>query len=92
MSLGPVASYASEHSIFAMAIKGIGQGLRRVTAGDGWKGGKSAQVGGEFLFETTEDEQGSETTKVTWCHRMKSTRDHAEVAELRQVLGLDSSD
>ncbi|KAH8808094.1 AhpC/TSA antioxidant enzyme-domain-containing protein [Xylogone sp. PMI_703] len=26
---------------------------------------------------------------VTWCHRMKNTRDHAELPELREVLGLD---
>lgn len=32
----------------------------------------------------------SEEKKVTWCHRMKSTRDHAEIPELMEVLGLDS--
>lgn len=26
---------------------------------------------------------------VTWCHRMRTTRDHAEVPELMEVLGLD---
>lgn len=29
-----------------------------------------------------------EEKKVTWCHRMKTTRDHAEVPELMEVLGL----
>ncbi|KAK2593882.1 hypothetical protein QQS21_008402 [Conoideocrella luteorostrata] len=30
-----------------------------------------------------------EEKKVTWCHRMKTTRDHAEIPELMEVLGLD---
>lgn len=32
---------------------------------------------------------GDEEKKVTWCHRMKTTRDHAEIPELVDVLGLD---
>lgn len=31
----------------------------------------------------------SEEKRVTWCHRMRNTRDHAEMEELRDVLGLD---
>jgi len=30
-----------------------------------------------------------EEKHITWCHRMKNTRDHAEIPELREVLGLD---
>ncbi|KAG9232836.1 hypothetical protein BJ875DRAFT_66597 [Amylocarpus encephaloides] len=30
-----------------------------------------------------------EEKRVTWCHRMRTTRDHAEIPELREVLGLD---
>lgn len=41
------------------------------------------------LDEKTEPPHGEEK-KVTWCHRMKSTRDHAEIPELMEVLGLDS--
>lgn len=29
-----------------------------------------------------------EDKKVTWCHRMRTTRDHAEIPELIEVLGL----
>ena len=32
----------------------------------------------------------SEDKQVTWCHRMRSTRDHAEIPELMEVLGLDA--
>jgi hypothetical protein len=32
----------------------------------------------------------SEAKRVTWCHRMRNTRDHAEMEELREVLGLDA--
>ncbi len=45
-------------------------------------GGDFRQVGGEFLFQND---------KVTWCRRMKNTRDHAEIPLLRQQLGLDDS-
>ncbi|KAI1497099.1 AhpC/TSA antioxidant enzyme-domain-containing protein [Biscogniauxia marginata] len=30
-----------------------------------------------------------EEKRVTWCHRMRTTRDHAEIPELREVLGLE---
>jgi hypothetical protein len=46
------------------------------------KGGDFKQVGGEFLFENGE---------CTWAHRMKTTRGHAEVSDLRQMLGLDGT-
>lgn len=32
-----------------------------------------------------------EEKRITWCHRMKNTRDHAELPELREVLGLDGA-
>lgn len=60
------------------AVKSIVQELR--SGRNILKGGDLSQVGGEFLFE-----EG----KVTWCHRMKNTRDHAEIPELRVALGLD---
>lgn len=43
-------------------------------------GGDYRQVGGEFLFAGD---------KVIWCHRMKNTRDHAEITEIRKQLRLD---
>ncbi|KAH6840743.1 AhpC/TSA antioxidant enzyme-domain-containing protein [Chaetomium sp. MPI-CAGE-AT-0009] len=53
--------------------------------GEGEKSGRS---------ETSLDGKGEpdaegEDKVVTWCHRMKNTRDHAEVPELMEVLGLD---
>lgn len=30
-----------------------------------------------------------EEKKVTWCHRMRTTRDHVEIPEMMEVLGLD---
>ncbi|KAI1380905.1 AhpC/TSA antioxidant enzyme-domain-containing protein [Hypoxylon crocopeplum] len=33
-----------------------------------------------------------EEKRVTWCHRMRTTRDHAEMPELIEVLGLDGID
>ncbi|KAI1140370.1 AhpC/TSA antioxidant enzyme-domain-containing protein [Hypoxylon sp. FL0543] len=40
------------------------------------------------------DNQGDphvEEKRVTWCHRMRTTRDHAEMPELLEVLGLDGN-
>lgn len=34
----------------------------------------------------------SEEKKVTWCHRMRNTRDHVEIPELMDVLGLERPD
>ncbi|KAH8171415.1 ahpC/TSA antioxidant enzyme domain-containing protein [Sarocladium implicatum] len=31
----------------------------------------------------------AEEKKVSWCHRMRSTRDHTEMPELMEVLGLE---
>jgi hypothetical protein len=38
-----------------------------------------AENGGEWLFKDG---------KVEWCRRMQHTADHAEVSELKTVLGL----
>ncbi|KAB8290276.1 hypothetical protein EYC80_011141 [Monilinia laxa] len=35
------------------------------------------------------EKEGYEEKMVTWCHRMKNTRDHAEIPEIREVLGFD---
>ena len=36
-----------------------------------------------------ESEGHVEEKRVTWCHRMKTTRDHCEIPELMEILGLD---
>lgn len=68
-------------------------------------GGDFWQVGGEFIFESTpsplpsqaqdgtEKEKGKSRgeTKVTWCHRMRNTRDHAEMSEIKSVLGISDA-
>ncbi|CCF37530.1 hypothetical protein CH063_01716 [Colletotrichum higginsianum] len=38
-----------------------------------------------------DDDFEPEEKRVTWCHRMRSTRDHAEIPELMEVLGLTGS-
>ena len=43
------------------------------------------QLNGDGATEYVEDKQ------ITWCHRMKNTRDHAELPELREILGLDGA-
>lgn len=43
------------------------------------KGGSFSQVGGDFLFEDG---------KPVWCHRMRNTRDHTSIPEIKRLLGL----
>lgn len=78
LNMGSKAPDYMHDSVVVNAVKSIFQEFR---AGRNMlKGGDIYQVGGEFLFEDG---------KVTWCHRMRNTRDHAEVSELKAVLGLD---
>ncbi|KAI4225514.1 MAG: hypothetical protein L6R36_003863 [Xanthoria steineri] len=80
LSLGPKAPQYMQYSLPSAMIRSIYQNLK--AGRSAFKGGDYFQVGGEFIF----DDGG-----VTWCHRMKNTRDHAEVPELRRQLGLDGA-
>lgn len=77
LTLGARPAYL--HSSMATNMwRSVVQGLKAGTAMA--RGGSLTQVGGEFLF----DGRG----ECVWAHRMHSTRDHAEVPELRRVLGM----
>ncbi|KAF1927709.1 uncharacterized protein M421DRAFT_93091 [Didymella exigua CBS 183.55] len=65
-------------SLLINSVQSIFQGLS--TGRKALKGGDFKQVGGEFLFENGE---------CTWVHRMKTTRGHVEVSDIRGLLGLD---
>lgn len=79
LSLGKKDPEYIQHSLALGVWQSIIQGLKRVGEGDVLKAGDMRQVGGEFLIEGG---------KVTWCHRMRNTRDHAEIPELQSVLGV----
>lgn len=49
---------------------------------------ENGMIVGDSPVASPADEYG-EVKKVTWCHRMRNTRDHAEIPELREVLGLE---
>jgi len=79
LELGPYRPDYIQTSLISNVMRSIYQG---VMSGRGAvRGGDYKQVGGEFLFEDS---------KVTWCHRMRNTRDHAEIPVLRKILGLDA--
>ncbi|KAF2251088.1 hypothetical protein BU26DRAFT_423657 [Trematosphaeria pertusa] len=77
LDLGKKPSYI-QSNLFVTSVQSILQGLK--TGGNALKGGDIKQVGGEFLFEDG---------KCVWAHRMRNTRDHAEITEVREVLGLE---
>lgn len=80
LDLGPKSPQYMQKSLLSVMVASFVQSLK-----SGWgatKGGDYRQVGGEFLFE-----DGT----VSWGHRMRNTRDHAEIPQLRKVLGLDDT-
>ncbi|KAL9599579.1 MAG: hypothetical protein Q9219_003735 [cf. Caloplaca sp. 3 TL-2023] len=80
LSLGPKSPEYMQYSLPSAVVRAVYQGIK---AGRGmFKGGDYWQVGGEFLFEDGQ---------VSWCHRMRNTRDHAEIPETRRQIGLDGA-
>ncbi|KAF1935877.1 hypothetical protein EJ02DRAFT_459985 [Clathrospora elynae] len=77
--LGARPQYMQTH-LLINSMQSIFQGLS--TGRKALKGGDFKQVGGEFLFEGG---------VCTWAHRMKTTRGHCEVSEIRQLIGLDGT-
>ncbi|CZT01364.1 uncharacterized protein RAG0_09036 [Rhynchosporium agropyri] len=63
----------------------VGEEEKRLSAEAGKENGADGERGEEGMLEL----QPVEEKRVTWCHRMRNTRDHAEMPEVREVLGLD---
>jgi hypothetical protein len=79
LNLGSKPQYMQTNMLIN-SVQSIFQGLS--TGRKALKGGDFKQVGGEFMFENAE---------CTWAHRMKTTRGHAEVSDIRALIGLDST-
>lgn len=77
--LGTKPAYMQTH-LLINSVQSIFQSLS--TGRKALSGGDFKQVGGEFLFEGGE---------CTWVHRMKTTRGHCEVDEIRKLVGLDDT-
>ncbi|KAL8692563.1 MAG: hypothetical protein Q9218_002432 [Villophora microphyllina] len=86
LNLGNKSPQYMQYSLPSAMIRAIYQGLK--AGRDAFKGGDYWQVGGEFIFE---DVDGNGRPEITWCHRMKNTRDHAEVPDVRRRLDLDGA-
>ncbi|KAJ5168717.1 uncharacterized protein N7482_004311 [Penicillium canariense] len=84
-ALGPRPEYFRK-SMVRIVSESLVQGFKHFTSGLATKGGDSKRVGGEFLFEPSED---GEAKRIAWCHRMTTTRDHTGLKELAQVLDTD---
>lgn len=57
------------------------------------QGAASDAAGGNSRSQSgadDDDEGHVEEKRVTWCHRMKTTRDHCEMPELMEVLGMNA--
>lgn len=80
LNLGPKNPEYMQRSMLSVVLQSIVQEFK--SGRNMLSGGDFRQVGGEFIFENG---------KVTWCHRMKNTRDHAEIPDLRKQIGLDGA-
>ncbi|KAI0479951.1 AhpC/TSA antioxidant enzyme-domain-containing protein [Xylaria cf. heliscus] len=47
--------------------------------------------GGDVGIDGAGGSRVGEEKCVTWCHRMRTTRDHAEIPELMEILGLEGA-
>lgn len=102
LSLGNKDPEYIHHTLVSGMVKSIAQGLKRITSGDAMQGGDIKQVGGEFFFNVVGGDTALPNSnsghgalrnlEVTWCHRMKNTRDHAELPDLKRVLGLERAE
>ncbi|CAK7204548.1 hypothetical protein SEUCBS139899_007306 [Sporothrix eucalyptigena] len=89
LALGSAPGYMKHTNIWSSSWKSFIQSVKQIPKGMALKGGNQRQVGGEFLFENKGD--GSDVP-VTWCHRMKNTRDHAEIEDVQDLLGLEKTE
>ncbi|KAF2758889.1 hypothetical protein EJ05DRAFT_509779 [Pseudovirgaria hyperparasitica] len=80
LDLGPKKPEYIQSGMLGGALRSILQGLK--SGKNAINGGSFKQVGGEFMFEHG---------KATWCHRMRNTRDHAGIPEIKGILGLDGT-
>jgi len=65
------------------------------------KQGEEGKLGGDGAHSLSENKNGKgeaaegkqgEEKHITWCHRMRNTRDHAEIPELLEILGIHTSE
>jgi len=61
--------------------------LDRVLGLDGKIGTEAKKEGAEG-GGGKDNQYSLEEKRITWCHRMRTTRDHAEIPELMEILGL----
>ncbi|PWY74269.1 hypothetical protein BO70DRAFT_341059 [Aspergillus heteromorphus CBS 117.55] len=86
LALGPRPAYIRK-GMARIVAESVWQALKYVPSGLATKAGDSRQIGGEFLFESDPSQgEGKDLTSITWCHRMKTTRDHSEVSVLASLL------
>ena len=78
LALGAKSPEYMQRSMLSVVLQSFVQELR--SGRKMLRGGDFRQVGGEFLFDGG---------KVVWCHRMRNTRDHAEMGVVKRELGLD---
>ncbi|CAK7233650.1 hypothetical protein SBRCBS47491_008684 [Sporothrix bragantina] len=86
LALGPPPKYMKHTNMWASSWKSFVDGLKQIPSGLWLKSGDKRQVGGEFLFENPGN---GVDISVSWCHRMKNTRDHTETDDMQKMLGLD---
>ncbi|KAF3480069.1 uncharacterized protein GIQ15_05416 [Arthroderma uncinatum] len=90
LTIGKNPPTFSDRTSFSLFWSGFTQALSRIWKGDAHKSGNPAQNGGEILFDFDDlpEGYGALTMHPVWYHMMKTTRDHASIECLRDVLAL----
>ncbi|CAK7269826.1 hypothetical protein SEPCBS57363_003797 [Sporothrix epigloea] len=88
LAMGAPPRYMEHTNMWASSFRSIIDGLKQVSSGLWRKSGDKRQVGGEFLFENPGN---GDDISVSWCHRMKTTRDHTETRDMQNLLDLDKA-
>lgn len=89
LSLGSKSPAYVQHSMALGMLKSALQGMKRIGHGDVRAAGDWSVQGGEFLFHCQAGIEQEWT--LEWCHRMRNSRDHTEVEQLRDIIALGTS-
>ncbi|KAK4199361.1 AhpC/TSA antioxidant enzyme-domain-containing protein, partial [Triangularia verruculosa] len=70
------------------AALGNGEGDEEVKVGVRHRASETPSIDGKNMELGGDGSEGVDKI-VSWCHRMRNTRDHAEVPELMEIFGMD---
>ncbi|KAF2670302.1 hypothetical protein BT63DRAFT_413041 [Microthyrium microscopicum] len=106
-SMGAKSEYVQQGLLAGVVqgvLQGVGSGKHATSGGAMWQvGGEFLFERNDKTYEANwaigkskgekveQPKEAGDEWEITWAHRMKTTRDHVSMEELRRVLGVDAS-